>query len=94
VARSKEEKWGIVLSKKAVKSYESVDEGTRQRFTDCIDEIEHNPFSACDARPLTGRLQGYWRCIVGGWRVIYQINKETRTVEISVILPRGDVYKK
>jgi mRNA-degrading endonuclease RelE of RelBE toxin-antitoxin system len=94
MAGSKEEKWNVVLSKKAAKSFEAANAAMRRRFGDCLDQLESDPFTPCNAKPLTGPLQGFWRSVVGGWRIIYQIDRESRTVAISVISPRGDVYKK
>lgn len=50
-----------------------------------------------DPRPpgvkkLTGRLEG-WRVRVGQYRVLYQIDDETKTITIARVRHRRDVYR-
>ena len=43
-------------------------------------------------RPLKGPLKGLWRYRVGDLRIIYEVDKERRTIRVVLIKSRGDVY--
>lgn len=45
-------------------------------------------------KPLDGQLKGRWSLKVGGYRVIYRIDKEQITVLILTIDVRGNVYER
>jgi mRNA interferase RelE/StbE len=44
------------------------------------------------AKKLKGRLEG-WRVRVGQYRILYQIDDQTRTVTIARVRHRRDVYR-
>jgi len=41
---------------------------------------------------LRGPRKGQWRYRIGGIRIVYTVDKETRTIQIVAIDTRGDVY--
>jgi mRNA-degrading endonuclease RelE of RelBE toxin-antitoxin system len=43
-------------------------------------------------KPLRGPRKGQWRYRIGGIRIVYTVDKETRTIQIVAIDTRGDVY--
>ena len=43
-------------------------------------------------KPLKGKYKGLWRYRVGQIRIIYDVDKEKRTIRIVAIDNRGDVY--
>lgn len=55
-----------------------------------IEALENGP-EACDVRRLVGR-SGY-RLRVGKWRALLDIYEESRTIHVTRIGSRGDVYK-
>ncbi|MBF0337501.1 MAG: type II toxin-antitoxin system mRNA interferase toxin, RelE/StbE family [Nitrospirae bacterium] len=64
----------------------------QKRLDSCFEELEKNPLYGNNIRPLTGKLNGLYRCRIENWRVIYRIDKKHTIVEIIAILPRGDAY--
>jgi mRNA interferase RelE/StbE len=53
-----------------------------------IGDDPHGPHT----KPLHG-LSGRRAARVGGWRIIFAVDEEHHTVDVSVIGPRGDVYR-
>jgi mRNA-degrading endonuclease RelE of RelBE toxin-antitoxin system len=43
-------------------------------------------------RPLKGKYKGQWRYCMGKIRIVYSVNNDSRTIRISAIDNRGDVY--
>lgn len=43
-------------------------------------------------KPLRGPRKGQWRYRIGAIRIVYTVDKETRTIQIVAIDTRGDVY--
>jgi mRNA interferase RelE/StbE len=43
-------------------------------------------------KPLKGKYQGQWRYRIGKLRIVYSVNKDSRTIRITAIDNRGDVY--
>jgi mRNA interferase RelE/StbE len=43
-------------------------------------------------RPLKGKYKGQWRYRIGKIRIVYSVNNESRTIRITAIDNRGDVY--
>ena len=68
---------------------------TQQSIAQAFDEICRSPFAHSNPtaiKPLAGRYAGYWRYRLGGLRIIYNVNREARTIRIVAIGPRGDIY--
>lgn len=83
----------IVLSKQASKYYKKVPINVAKRLDGAFLVLEENPIGGGDIKMLTGKLKRY-RMRVGDVRIVYQINVGLKRVEVSAILPRGEVYKK
>ena len=43
-------------------------------------------------KPLKGKYQGQWRYRIGKLRIVYSVDKDNRTIRITAIDNRGDVY--
>ena len=86
--------WEVILSKEAAKVFDAATSDMRNRLTDCFNDLEINPLRGKHIKKLTGKLKGRSRYRVGGWRIIYCIEEDIRTVAVIAILPRGGAYKK
>ena len=58
-----------------------------------LDELARNPHDSRVSAPLTGEgdLQ---KSRVGGWRVVFKIDDESRIVSLITIERRGQAYKR
>lgn len=72
----------ILLSKKAAKYYEKLDDKTVRKVNKAIEEIGNNPFRGT-------RINRYK---LGYIRIIYTVNNK-EIVIIEAIGARGDIYK-
>lgn len=54
--------------------------------------LEKDPFASGDIKILAGLIKRF-RLRVGDLRIIYQVNRTKKLILVSVILPRGEVYK-
>lgn len=64
------------------------------RLRDRISQLEafENPLRHKDVRGLEGKLQGYYRLRVGGYRLIFELDHMNRKININAIAPRGSAY--
>ena len=82
--------WTIVTDKDVLRYLTRIPEPDRGRLFSAIEALENGP-EACDVRRLVGR-SGY-RLRVGKWRALLDIYDESRTIHVTRIGSRGDVYK-
>jgi mRNA interferase RelE/StbE len=82
----------VFLSKTAYKTYSKLPPKLRKGIDRCLDYLKDDPRHNPNAKGLKGIADSY-RCQVGGWRVIYEVDDEAKEVRIYQIRPRGDVYK-
>lgn len=82
----------IILSKQASKYYKKVPIGLVKRLDRAFLMLEQDPLSGGDIKILAGNTKRY-RMRVGDIRIIFQVEKKLKRVEISAILPRGKAYK-
>jgi len=83
----------IVLSKQAAKYYQRLPINLARRIDRAFVMLKGNPISGTNIK-LLKNLSGRYRLRVGDLRVIYQIDKISKQILISTILPRGEVYKR
>lgn len=83
----------IILSKQALKYYQKVSKNTARRIDRAFLLLEKDPTTGGDIKILTAKRKRY-RLRIGDLRVVYQIDLKLSKIQVSAILPRGDVYKK
>ena len=89
---ARQDTWEILLTKPAEKACDRVSRDLREQFDRCFADLEQNPIYGNNIRGLTGELKGLHRYRSGDWRIIYRLQRDTKTVEIIAILPGGDAY--
>ena len=82
----------VVLSRTAAKAYQSQDLNMKKRLNAAVERLALDPHSAPHTRRLVGSLGGLWRCWVGEWRIIYEIDDPEQVVRIAAIVPRSKAY--
>ena len=78
--------YDVQYSKSAEKYLDSQAQSARTRIMDAIDDLPEG-----DVKKLQGR-KGY-RLTVGRFRVLFDYI-DSETIDVLIIAPRGDVYKK
>jgi mRNA interferase RelE/StbE len=81
----------VRIARQAESYLRRLDRRTRDRILDRLDQIAGNPHGP-HSKPLTNAA-GRRSARVGGWRIIFSVDDEARIINVSVIGPRGDVYR-
>ncbi len=86
--------WKIEVKPNAEKQYLKLDKKTRKRIKESLHQLEQqeNPFRHKDVKVLSGQLKGDYRLRVGNWRLLFTPEKETKTLHVYAVIPRGDAY--
>ena len=80
----------VELSQQAASYLRRLDQPTKERIVAKLSEIAKDP--SAYSKGLVGR-GGARAGRVGPYRIVFDINVQRNVVEVSAILPRGDVYK-
>jgi mRNA-degrading endonuclease RelE of RelBE toxin-antitoxin system len=78
----------IILARQPDRYIESFNRKWRERMLAILEDMAVNPFSG-DIETIKGK-RGYYRRRVGGYRLKFTVNIESREVHILEIGPRGD----
>lgn len=85
-------KYGITLSKQALKYLRKMRAADARRVRSALDRVAADPERRdLDLKPLQGRPA--FRLRVGDWRIIFSRDDAIRVLAIERIGARGDVYK-
>ncbi|MDP3772515.1 MAG: type II toxin-antitoxin system RelE/ParE family toxin [bacterium] len=86
--------WRSELSREAERQLARLPRDIQKRIGRAIDTLEVDPFQG-DVISLKGRQwHGRYRKRVGRYRIIFMAHRDTRVIEISAILVRGEqTYK-
>lgn len=87
--------WYIGFSNEFVKSIAKIDRKKQGRILEAIGKITSEPveIKGNTIKPLTGDLNGLWRCRIGDDRLVYFPDIEGRKVVLITFSARGAVYK-
>lgn len=83
----------LVLTRKAQKVYEQVDESLAERLNRCFEQLQESPYNHPNIKRLRGSLTGCLRYRVGDWRVVYQIDEAQQSITVLLIAHRSEVYR-
>ena len=81
------------LSARAIKDLDALDDKTKKRMLDRIAELADAPYDPKLSIKLTTR-GGLRRSRVAGWRIIFLVDDETKSLSVVTIERRGQVYKR
>jgi mRNA interferase RelE/StbE len=85
-------KYHISLSREAEKILDRVDRNTEHRLRARFTQLADNPFDPRLSTPLTERT-GVRKSRVGGWRILFTVDRAAMIVNIASVDTRGQVYK-
>ena len=84
----------VILTKKASVELDRIKRGNKriyEQLKDALKELKSDPYGP-NTKPLKGTASDR-RVRVGGYRILYSVEREQVLVEVMRIGPRGDVYK-
>lgn len=82
----------VVIAHEAEKILDRMDRPMEQRIRTRIIQVAEDPFDPRLFAPLTERA-GVRKSRVGGWRILFAANRETKTLAVLTVDTRGQVYK-
>ena len=82
-----------LLSNEAAKTILRADSKLRARLQKRIRELADDPYGPRLSSPLTGRI-GVRKSRVGGWRILFTVDRERQLVQIASVDTRGQVYRR
>ena len=86
-------KYAPKLSARAVKDLDVLDNKTKKRVLDRVDELADAPYDPRYSAKLTHQ-GGLRRSRVGGWRIIFVVDDEAKELTVVTVERRGQVYKR
>ncbi|MGM7699809.1 type II toxin-antitoxin system RelE family toxin [Microbacterium sp. A84] len=84
--------WSIELSPRAEKAMRKLDKQVARRVRDGLVRLASLEDPAVSCKALSGPLIGLWRCRVGDYRVILDINRGQVVIVALDLGHRGDIY--
>ncbi len=81
----------VILTRRAEKLIKALPSTVKNRVLKKLQGLQQNPFSG-DVRKLKVN-QSRFRLRVGDYRIIYDIDKESFTVQVLTVRHRKDVYR-
>jgi mRNA interferase RelE/StbE len=82
----------VVVTHEAEKILDRMDRPTEKRIRTRIIQLAEDPFDPRLSAPLTERT-GVRKSRVGGWRILFTTNHETKTLAVLTVDTRGQVYR-
>jgi len=79
--------WHLVVAKSAGKELSKAPRRDAERLLAALEEMASDPFSG-DVVQLKGRAALDFRRRVGSWRILFSLNTEQRTIEVTGIVRR------
>ena len=86
--------WRVNVHRGAAKQLEAIPPDRRERILDDIRDFTEGPFRGL-VKPLKGKpFKGLYRKVSGRYRIIFEPNYASRTVEVLAVLLRNEgTYK-
>jgi mRNA interferase RelE/StbE len=82
----------VGVAHEAEKILDRLDRPTEQRIRTRFVQLAVDPFDARLSAPLADR-PGIRKSRVGGWRILFTVDREAKVVYILTVDTRGQVYK-
>lgn len=82
----------IILAPAAAKFYKKCSLDLAEKLNKCFEALEDNPFYGQNIK-LLRTSERLYRYRVGDYRVIYEVEKEKKKVNVLLILPRSSAYR-
>jgi mRNA interferase RelE/StbE len=82
----------VSLAREAEKVLDRLDRPTERRLRSRISQLAEDPFAPRLSSPLVERA-GIRKSRVGGWRILFSVDRDVLILYILTVDTRGQVYK-
>jgi mRNA interferase RelE/StbE len=86
-------KYQVRLTDRAAKDLDRLNPDTQQRVLHRLDQLAETPFDPHLSIPLKN-AGGLRRSRVGGWRIIFEVDDKSKSIDVATIERRGQVYQR
>ena len=83
----------VSISHEAEKVLDRLDRPTEQRIRARLVQLAADPFDPRLSAPLTDR-QGVRKSRLGGWRILFTLDRDAKALYVATVDTRGQVYKR
>jgi mRNA interferase RelE/StbE len=83
----------VRLSRRATKDLDRLNRNTQQRILQRLEYLAESPYEPRFSAQLTNQ-GGLRKSRVGGWRILFAVDAEDKTVDVVTIERRGQVYNR
>ena len=83
----------VVVAHEAEKVLDRLDRPTERRIRSRFLQLAADPFDPRLSAPLTER-SGVRKSRVGGWRILFTVDRNATVISIATVDTRGQVYKR
>ena len=84
--------YSVIILPKAFDTLSKLDKPIARRITDKLSWFSENS-ERVNILPLTGSLSGLFKLKVGDYRIVYEIDHNSRVITVHKIGHRRDIYK-
>ena len=84
--------YSVLLHPDAQNVYVKADKALAKKIARCLQQLEQNPRSHPNIKPLKGEFSGLYRYRIGEYRVIYSIDDDQVQVFVLAIAHRNKAY--
>ena len=81
----------VVVSRKFDRRFSDLDREVQDRIVEKLKALQENPGLG---KPLKGKLRGLRSLRVGKYRIIYQVDEDSRVVRIITVGRREAIYER
>jgi mRNA interferase RelE/StbE len=85
-------KYQVSLAHEAEKVLDRLDAPTQRRIRHRLVQLAEDPSDPRLSAPLVDRA-GVRKSRVGGWRILFTLDRETKVIYVLTVDTRGQVYK-
>ena len=82
----------VVVAHEAEKVLDRLDRPTERRIRARFLQLAEDPFDPRLSAPLTER-PGVRKSRVGGWRILFTVDRDAKVISVATVDTRGRVYK-
>jgi mRNA interferase RelE/StbE len=84
--------YAVVVAHEAEKILDRLDRPMEQRIRARFLQLAEDPFDPRLSAPLTDRA-GVRKSRVGGWRILFSVDRDSKVLSVVTVDTRGQVYK-
>ena len=82
----------VSVSHEAEEVLDRLDRPTERRLRARLIQLADDPFDPRLSAPLTERA-GVRKSRVGGWRILFTVDRDAKAINVATVDTRGQVYK-